>query len=160
MALEKAYPAALEKVATYDISGDTLELRTAEGKVGLRYAVAEAPALTRTRWVATTINNGKGATVSVVAGLHRDRDLRRRRHRRRHGGCNTTTGRTRSTGAHRASGRSCRRRWPAPTRRPATQEAAYLAALDKVTTFAFNGDNLELRDADGALQASYRATQP
>ena len=36
MALEKAYMAALEKVATYAISGDTLELRTAEGKVGLR----------------------------------------------------------------------------------------------------------------------------
>ena len=67
-ALEKAYLAALEKVATYAIRGATLELTTAEGKVGLRFAAAEAPALAKTRWVATMINTGTGAVASVVAG--------------------------------------------------------------------------------------------
>jgi len=67
-ALEKAYFTALERVATYAIRGPTLELTTAEGKVGLRFAAAEAPALAKTRWVATMINTGTGAVASVVAG--------------------------------------------------------------------------------------------
>ncbi len=38
-----------------------------------------------------------------------------------------------------------------------TQEAAYLAALPKTATYTIEGDELWLRDADGAALAHYVA---
>ena len=142
-AVEKAYLAALDKVATYAVSGTKLELKTAEGKVGLRFAVAEAPALTKTRWVATMINNGTGAVASVVAGS---------------GGCNTYNGTYTVDGTALDFGPLVATKMACADQAVSQQESSYFAALDKVATFAFNGDRLELRAADGALQVEYRAT--
>jgi heat shock protein HslJ len=160
MALEKAYTAALEKVATYQVSGDTLELKTAEGKVGLRYAAAVAPALTKTRWVATTINNGKSATVSVVAGSTVTAIFAEDGTVAGSGGCNDYHGTYTVDGAALDFGPLGSTKMACADEAIATQEAAYFAALAKVATFAINGGNLELRATDGSLQAGYRATQP
>jgi hypothetical protein len=43
------------------------------------------------------------------------------------------------------------------------QEASYFASLARVATRSFQGDRLQLRASDGALQVEYRAvpcTQP
>ena len=160
MALEKAYTAALEKVATYAISGDTLELRTAEGKVGLKYTVAVAPALTKTRWVATSINNGTGATASVVAGSEVTAIFAEDGTVTGNGSCNTYNGTYTADGATMSFGPIMSTKMACADDATTQQEANYFAALDKVTNYAFSGDNLELRAADGALQVSYKATMP
>ena len=64
--VETAFLTVMEKVATYSVSGDTLELKTADAKVRLKFAATQAAGLTKTRWVATGVNNGKGAVSSVV----------------------------------------------------------------------------------------------
>ena len=67
-AVETAFMTVMGRVATYAVSGGSLELKTADAKVGLKFTATEAAGLTKTRWVATGVNNGKGAVSSVVAG--------------------------------------------------------------------------------------------
>ena len=157
-AVEKAYLAALDKVATYAVSGTKLELKTAEGKVGLRFAVAEAPALTKTRWVATMINNGTGAVASVVAGSTVTAIFAEDGTVAGSGGCNTYNGTYTVDGAALDFGPLVATKMACADQAVSQQESSYFAALDKVATFGFNGDRLELRAADGALQVEYRAT--
>ena len=160
MALETAYTTALQKVATYAISGETLELRTAEGKVGLKYKVAVTPALTTTRWVATTINNGKGGAQSVVAGSTVTAVFAEDGTVAGSGGCNNYNGTYTVDGANLTFGPLASTKMMCEDEGISNQEAAYFAALDKVTTFAFAGQGLQLRDADGALQVEYSSTLP
>jgi hypothetical protein len=39
------------------------------------------------------------------------------------------------------------------------QEAAYFAAVARLATLRIEGDRLQLRDADGALQVDFRAAR-
>lgn len=160
MALETAYTTALQKVATYQVSGDTLELKTAEGKVGLRYAAAEAPSLTKTRWVATMINNGTGATASVVAGSTVTAVFGEDGKVAGSGGCNDFNGTYTLDGAALDFGPLMSTKKACADEAISKQEASYFAALDKVATYAFSGADLQLRAADGSLQVEYRSTLP
>jgi heat shock protein HslJ len=160
MALEKAYTTALAKVATYAIAGQTLELRTAEGTVGLRYKAAETPTLTKTRWVATSINTGTGATQSVVAGSTVTAIFGEDGTVAGSGGCNTYNGTYTVDGAALMFGPILSSKMACADEALTKQETNFFAALAKVTTHAFSGDNLELRDAEGALQVEFRPTLP
>jgi heat shock protein HslJ len=159
MALEAAFTTAMGKVATWSITGDTLELKTAEGKVGLRFAATESPALTGTRWVATGINNGRGGVESVATGTEVTAIFGDDGQVTGSGGCNTYNGPYTVDGSKIKIG-------PVASTKMAcegsagTQEAAYFMALEKATTFDFVQGRLELRDDGGALQVSYQATQP
>jgi heat shock protein HslJ len=159
-ALEQAFLAALGKVATYAIVGDRLELRTAEGTVGLRFAVAEAPALTGTRWVATMINNGKGAVGSVVEGSTVTAIFAEGGTVAGDGGCNTYNGPYKVDGDAIDIGPLMSTKKACADEAATAQETAYFAALENAATFEFNGDRLQLRAADGALQVEYRPTLP
>jgi heat shock protein HslJ len=157
-AVEKAYLAALDAVATYTIRGAELELATAEGKVGLRFAAAEAPALAKTRWVATMINTGTGAVASVVAGSTVTAIFAEDGTVAGSGGCNTYNGPYKADGASIDIGPLASTMMACADAAVSQQEASYLAALDKAATHAFNGDRLQLRAVDGALLVEYRAT--
>jgi heat shock protein HslJ len=159
-AVEKAFLAALGKAATYTITGDTLEIKTAEGKVGLRFSVAQAPSLTKTRWVATTINNGRGGAESVVAGSTVTAIFAEDGTVGGNAGCNTYNGPYTVDGAAIKVGPLVSTKMACADEATSQQEAAYLAALGNATVFAFSGDNLELRDAGGALQVQYQPTLP
>jgi heat shock protein HslJ len=160
MALEQAYTTTLSKVATYAIAGNALELKTAEGTVGLRYRVAERPSLTKTRWLATMINSGSGAVVSVVGGSRVTAIFAEAGTVAGSGGCNdysgpyTVDGSSIEIGPLMATEKAC------VEAAVNQQEAAYFAALEKVATFDFKGDRLELRAGDGSLQVEYRPTLP
>ncbi len=159
-AVETAYLAALGKVATYAIAGETLELRTAEGAVGLRYKVAVAPSLTKTRWVANTINNGKGGAESVVADSTVTAVFAEDGTVAGSGGCNTYSGTYTVDGTSLSFGPLASTQMACADEALSQQEASFFAALERVSTYAFDGDNLELRDADGALQARFEPTLP
>lgn len=157
-ALEKAYLAALEEVAAYTTRGGTLELTTAEGKVGLSFAAAEAPALAKTRWLATMITTGTGAVASVVTGSKVTAVFAEDGTVAGSGGCNTYNGPYKVDGASIEIGPLASTMMMCADPAVGQQETSYFAALDKAATFAFNGDRLQLRAVDGALLVEYRAT--
>ena len=157
-ALEKAFLAALDAVATYTIRGARLELATAEGTVGLRFAAAEAPALAKTRWLATMINTGTGAVSSVVAGSKVTAVFAEDGTVAGSGGCNTYSGPYKVDGASIEIGPVASTMMLCADEAVGQQETAYFSALDKAATYAFNGDRLQLRAVDGALLVEYRAT--
>jgi heat shock protein HslJ len=159
-AVEQAFTTALSSVATYRIAGDVLELTTAQGTVGLRFAVAQAPSLTGTRWVATQINNGTGGVTSVVAGTTVTAVFGEDGKMAGTSGCNDYSG------SYTVDGSSMTLTGLTSTRKACmddavtAQEAQYLAALERVTSFTIAGDILQLRAEDGALQVGYQATLP
>jgi len=157
-AVETAFNAALPKVASYSISGDTLELKTAEGKVGMRFKVAQSPSLTGTRWVAIGINNGKGGVASAVAGSTVTALFAPDGMVAGSGGCNDYSGSYTVSGATLTFGPLASTKKACADAAVSDQEAAYFAALEKVKTFAFSGGRLQLRDAGGALQVDYTST--
>jgi heat shock protein HslJ len=157
-AVEKAYLAALDAVATYKVIASKLELTTAEGKVGLRFAAVEAPALATTRWLATMINTGTGAVASVVAGSKVTAIFAGDGTVSGSGGCNTYNGPYRTDGASIEIGPLASTMMMCADPAVAQQETSYFAALDRAATFAFNGDRLQLRAVDGALLVEYLAT--
>ncbi len=159
-AVETAYLKALGSVATYSVSGAVLELRTADGAVGLRFAVAVAPSLTKTRWVATSINNGTGAVQSVVAGSTVTAIFAEDGNVSGSTGCNSYSGTYKVDGSALTFGPLASTKMACSSADVGAQEASYLAALARVATFAFSGDHLQLRDATGALQVDYRPTLP
>jgi len=157
--LETAYLAALGKVASYSIAGETLELRTSGGTAGLTYVAAKPLSLTGTRWVATAVNNGTGGVASVVAGTTLTALFGPGGTVVGSGGCNdyngpyTTAGTGVKIGPLAATRKLCGT--PAGVDE---QEASYLAALQKATTYAFKGSVLELRNDTGALLVSFKPT--
>jgi heat shock protein HslJ len=159
MAFESVYLGALPTVASYTISGDTLELLDGTGTMALSYtAAATATGLVGT-WTVTGVNNGAEAVVSVpeepvltvtfgadgsVAGF---------------GGCNQFGGPyisgtdTVGIGPLHATMMACGDAVD-------TVEQQLLAALQASTVWSLRGDQLELRDDGGALQVSLVAGAP
>jgi heat shock protein HslJ len=157
--VESAYLAALGLVAAYAISGDTLELKTAAGKAGLSFTATQAAGLTKTRWVATGVNNGKGAVSSVVAETTLTAIFAEAGTVAGSGGCNDYNGPYTSDATTIKIGPLASTRMACAT--PAgvsEQETAFLAALSAATKWSVTGSTLELRDDAGALQVSFRAT--
>ena len=66
--VETAFLAAMGEVATYAVTGGSLELTTTAGKVGLKFEPTEPSGLSKTPWIATGVNNDKSAVSSVIAG--------------------------------------------------------------------------------------------
>ena len=157
--VETAFLTAMGRVATFTVNGSSLELKTAEGKVGMTFAATEAAGLTKTRWVATGVNNGKGAVSSVVIGTTLTAIFAEAGTVAGSGGCNdyngpyTSDASTIKIGPLAATMMACTT--PAGINE---QEAQFLAAMGAATRYTIAGSKLELRDDGGALQVSFRAT--
>lgn len=153
------YTAALAGAKGYRVVDGQL-LLLGEGGKTLATFTAQSQALAGTSWRATGINNGRGAVASLVRGttvtLAFDADGRASGS----AGCNNFTA------GYEANAPKLRFKAPASTRRMCAgegvmeQEAAFLAALESVDTMRFEGDRLELRQADGALAVSFTRTGP
>ena len=158
-AVETVFLAAMGKVATYSVSDSSLELKTAEGKVGLKFAPTEPAGLSKTRWVATGVNNGKGAVSSVVAGTTLTAIFAEAGTVAGSGGCNdysgpyTSDASTIKIGPLAATQKLC----PSPAGVD-EQETQFFAAMQAATKYTITGSKLELRDDGGALQVSFRAS--
>ena len=152
-AQEAAVVAALPLVASFT-SNANLVLQDADGATLLTYAPGLS-SLAGTSWQATGINNGKEAVVSeagtekVTATFRADGTLSGS------GGCNTYSGTYTTAGADQitigalaATEMACEE--------PAMQiEQMYFTALANVATYQIDGNTLTLRDADGAMQATF-----
>ena len=157
--VETVFLTAMGRVATYAVSSTTLELKTAESKVGLTFTASEPAGLSKTRWVATGVNNGKGAVTSIVAGTDLTAIFAEAGTVAGSGGCNdyngpyTTDAATIEIGPVAATRMLC----TSPTGVD-EQETQFLTAMQAATKWTIAGSGLELRDDSGALQVSFRAT--
>ena len=155
-AVERAYLAALERVAGWRVEGDELLLRDADGAVVLRYERAspvgswEATAFLQRDAVASPI---VGTTITATFGD--DGTLAGS------AGCNnyratyTTDGGEIEVTPPAATKKAC-----AEPEGIMEQEAAYLAALPTAVRYRIDGSSLELLSADGTFVVVYaRAAQ-
>jgi heat shock protein HslJ len=157
MTVEQQFMAALGATATYEIAGSELHLLNADGQVVATFTVLEPASLTGVTWVATMVNNGREAVVSILADTEITAIFDAEGKVGGSAGCN------RYFAGYTVEGASIAIEPPASTRKMCEeaimqQEFAYLAALPTAATFSIQGDELELRTADGALVASYRAS--
>lgn len=135
---------------------DRLELLGADGAV-IAVFTAESQALAGTRWEVTGINDGRQAVVSVKTGTRVTLAFDAQGRVSGSAGCNRFTAR------FEAGPGTVRIEAPAATRMACpepgvmAQEQAFLRALEAARTVRIEADELELRDADGALQVSARA---
>ena len=155
----ESFMQALGGAASYRMQQGQLQLLGTDGAV--RASLAPQPqALAGTRWRAVGINNGRGGVVSVQhdtqVTLAFDADGRANGS----AGCNAYTARYRSDGS------AVRFEAPAATRKACTsagvmeQELAYLGALESTVSMRREGDRLELRNAAGAVTATFAPVTP
>ena len=158
-AVETVFLTAMGQVATYSVSGDTLELKTAEAKVGLKFTATPAAGLTKTRWVATGVNNGTGGVTSIVADTTLTAIFAEGGTVAGSGGCNDYNGSYTSDASTIKIGplATTRKLCNTPTGVD-EQETQFLAAMQAATKYTIAGSKLELRDDAGALQVSFSAT--
>jgi heat shock protein HslJ len=154
---EAAYLAAISKAATYKITGDTLEIRDADGALLVRYAATQPPALTGQVWELSSYNNGQGGVTSALELASVTIEFQEDGTFNGNAGCNSYSG------TYTTDGQQINLGQPIATLMfcgdpPGVmdQEQAYLAAIPNAATYAFVNGSLELRDASGALLASYQ----
>lgn len=151
---EQQYLAALQKAATYEISGSTLTIRDAEGAMQVVATVSTAPtSLGGTAWQVTNINNGKQAVVGVLEGTELTLDFSADGQVSGNGGCNTFSGTYESgEGTIKISTLASTLKLCTEPAGVSDQEAQYLAALQKAATYDITNSVLTIRDAEGAMQ--------
>jgi heat shock protein HslJ len=156
MTVEAEYLARLDVVATFSIGEGTMTMSDGSGQVVLTYTASVPITLTGTQWSANGINTGTDAVASLVADTEVTAVFGDDGTISGNAGCNTYNGTYEVSGKSMTIG-------PLATTRMAcepdvsAQEANYLEALGRVTTYTIRGDQLELRDDEGALQAGYVA---
>lgn len=155
-----AFQAALASASSFKIEGVQLTLMNAQGQATLIFkASAKTEGLTAlvgTSWRATAINNGRQAVVSLLAGTEVTAMFGEGSKLSGSAGCNSYTA------SYAVHGEAIQIGTPAATRKMCAepqgvmeQEAAYLTALLKASTFQLDGDSLALRDAKGAMLVQY-----
>lgn len=161
MAQEQAFLADLTTVASYQIVGDQLQLFNAEGEPVLVFVLQAPTPLTGTLWQATMINNGQGAVVSVVGGTEVTATFQDDGVVSGTAGCNSYSGSYTVDGDQISFGPAAMTAMMCVEPEGVMeQEAAFAAALESAATYAIQGDQLELRTADGALAVSFVAAGP
>jgi heat shock protein HslJ len=158
MAQEQAYFSALEKATRFAVTADSLTLTDDEGATLVMYVAVQPTALTGTEWQALATDNGKGglqslaASSEITAVFAADGSLTGNASVNRYTGAYTTSG----AGQMAVEPQIMTTKMAGPEDLMA-QEAAYLAALPRTATYTIEGDELWLRDADGAALAHYVA---
>ena len=158
MAQETQYLAALPNAATYEIIGDKLELRDAEGALQASYVAVIPTPLVGTNWEVTRYNNGTGGATSVIIGTRITAVFNEDGSLTGSGGCNNYNAAYEVDGDNItiSPGASTMMACPSPEG-VMEQETQYLAALEMAATYSIQADTLELRTSDGALAVSYTA---
>jgi heat shock protein HslJ len=157
-AQEQAFFAALTEAARFEVSGDALKLFGGDDTLLITFAVTQPTKLTGTTWNALAYNNGKGALQSLAADSEitavfgEDGTLGGKASINSY----STTYTTGDGGSMTIDAKIAATQMAGPEDLM-TQEQAYLAALPQTATYSIEGDQLWLRDADGAALAHYVA---
>ena len=155
----QAYTKALGATKSYSVSGDKLTLKDSSGKELMTMTTLKPAALAGTNWVATSINNGKGAVSSVVANTKVTALFGSDGKLSGNDGCNSYNGPYKTSGTNGISIGPLAATKMACDQATMDQESQYLAALGKAATYTLGATTLELRDSSGALMVQYVAGQ-
>jgi heat shock protein HslJ len=156
MAQERAFLAALELAAEYEIDGETLTLKDRDGGT-LAVFDADTTPLTGDEWTCTGYNNGQQGVVSpivettVTIGFTDDGTAKGS------SGCNSysMTYQTDDDGAMLFGDVAVTEMACEEPEGVMEQEQLYLDALATVATYELLGDQLTLRREDGAAAATF-----
>ncbi len=154
-AVEAGFLAALDRVVGVTATAERLELVAADGSVLLRFVPRPATPLIATAWSAIGVNNGRGAVSSLVAGSRITATFGTDGRVTGNAGCNDYLARYELDGARLRIVRVVAKRSECADPEVGRQEASFLAALERVGSWWVEGDRLELRSDDGALQADF-----
>jgi heat shock protein HslJ len=152
--VEAAYLAALRAVTAYAVTADRLVLLDASGAAVVEYTAVPRDAYLGS-WSGRMVNDGRQAVASLEAGSEITLQLREDGGASGNATCNRYMGSYTVDGRAIAFGRLAATRMACATPELAAQEQAYLAALGLAAAWEVRADVLELRDAGGALQASF-----
>lgn len=153
---ESLYLTAIQNAANYHINGNQLELRDAEGALQASYQVAETAVLPGSAWTLLFYNNGLEAMVSTIIDTEITALFSEDGQISGSSGCNNYTGSyavesdTITIGPLATTRKLC-----AEPDGIMEQEAQYIAALQNAATYQIDGDQLDIRDANGSGVASY-----
>jgi heat shock protein HslJ len=158
-AQETAILTGLPQVASFVQTGDRLQLFDEAGTILFTLMPQPTAELTDTEWTLTFYNNGRGGLVTplldstITATFNPETGLAGS------AGCNNyrATYETDNDGLTIGAAASTRRLCAAPEG-IMQQESAFLALLENVTTYAINGDQLELKNAEGTTLARFTTT--
>ncbi len=158
MAQEAAFLAALQSAATFAIDGEQMQIMNSDGETVLTFVAGKSASLTGTTWTAGSVNNGREAVSTLVAGTTITAVFGEDGKLNGSAGCNNYMT------SYTLDGQNITIQPPATTRKlcpePAgvmEQEAAFTTMLPQTATYTISGDALELRTADGALIVSFTA---
>ncbi|HUM72221.1 MAG TPA: META domain-containing protein, partial [Chloroflexota bacterium] len=157
MQQEAAYLAALQSAATYQVMGDTMQLRTADDALAAMFAVEVASGLAGSSWDVTSYNNGNQAVVSLILGTEITAQFSEDGTLSGFGGCNSYSTSYQVDGDNITIGPvASTMMFCESPEGVMEQEAQYLAALATAVTYRIDGPRLEMRDADGAMVANFQ----
>lgn len=159
MKLADAFMTALASARSYRITGHQLYLLDADAAVLATFS-AQSQSLGGTSWHATGINNGKDAVVSLVAGTSVTMHFATDGKVAGSGGCNKYTSTYTQDGGKLTFTSAAATRRICAAAGVMEQEQAFFKALESVATARIEGDQLELRTADGALALSLARHPP
>lgn len=151
-----AFTKALAATRGYNMDAGELVLMGAGGERVAILVTQPAATLRGTAWQASMVNNGKGAVASLVTGTTITATFGTDGTLTGSAGCN------RYTSTYKTSGDTITIAPAAATRKMCKrsvmeQEQSFLAALGQATTYRLGETTLELRNASGAMQVSFRA---
>jgi heat shock protein HslJ len=152
---ESEYLAALKGAKSYKVDDTSLQLLDSSGAVTVEYAVDVPVALVGTDWTMVMYNNGRGgfqgaeSSATVTALFAKDGTVSG------NGGVNQYNATYTASDGTIKVGPVTSTKMAGPEDLMA-QETAYLAALEKATVYAMEGDIMTLRDSTGAAMVGYR----
>jgi heat shock protein HslJ len=152
-----AFMAALTAARGYRVDDGRLQLLSAHGTM-LATLSAQPQTLAGTSWRATAIHNGRGGLESVAADATVTLAVAADGQAGGLAGCNRYSTRVEADGARVRFAAPASTRRMCPDSRVMAQEQAFLKALEASATMRVEGDRLELRDAGGAMMATFVAT--
>jgi heat shock protein HslJ len=148
-----AFMDSLRSAKSYRIAERQLQLLGAEGAVLATFA-AQSKLLAGTNWKVTGINNGRNALVSTLGGSTVTMAFAADGKVAGAAGCNQYTTRYEAEGSKFRFGVPAATRKMCPGADVMEQEQAFLKALEAVRTMRVEGNRLEFRDDQGALQVT------
>jgi len=142
----------LGQVAAYVFDGEDLVLNLAMDSGNMVFSQRPPASLTGPAWQVLSVNNGRGAVVSVLAETQLDATFGEDGIVSGNTGCNSYRGLYTVSGTMIAFGPMISTRRACSSEEAAAQEQAFLAALAASTRYELRSDRLTLRNDAGAAQ--------
>ena len=149
MGQEQAFFAALDAAVEYSVTESELVLLDEGGGEVLRFEATEPISLEGTTWIATGINNGREAVVSVVQGSEVSAVFDETAEVSGSAGCNSYGGSFEADGDSISIGPlAATEVFCEQPEGVMEQEQAFLAAMQNATVYELTEDQLTLRDSE------------